>query len=147
MYEISLQKKSLKVGVALGLSFLSLMQSQAYAHSQVDESLQEQQQLVMDLILAESQQLKAPQARSKTLSVQKSPVFDGPELVLRALYGVGQRLMAEVSFRGESYLYLRGQTWPMGDPQGRSQLRLLEISSRCVRLAHKEHHFDACVSP
>lgn len=147
MYEINSQRQQcLRLGLGVALCLCSFMPLQAEEHSGQD--LAEQQQLVRDLIAAENQLLQTPKAvKAMPIKTSKTPIYAGPDLVLRAVYGVGQRLVAEVSFRGESYLYLRGQSWPMGDPQGRSQLRLLEISSRCVRLAHKEQHFDACVSP
>lgn len=150
MYATSQYKHWLRLRLGLGvvLYLLGLQPLQAERSTDRDETLGEQQQLVRDLIAAETQQLQtASTAKATPIKAQKSVVDGEPDVVLHAVYGVGQRLVAEVAFRGESYLYLRGQVWPLGDPQGRSQLRLLELSSRCVRLAHKEQHFDACISP
>lgn len=146
MCVINKKNQRLNLTWRLGLSltlWLFIQSSDSYA----EDALQAQQQIVRDLILAETQQLQTQQALPTKPKAQIPSVFEGPDLVLHALYGVGQRLMAEVSFKGVGYLYLRGQHWPLGDQQGRSQLRLLDISSRCISLAHKEQHFDACVSP
>ena len=103
-------------------------------------------QLVLDLIRAENEQLQPSSAQPK----RNHPVlvkedYEGSRLVLHAMYGVGKRVIAEVSFEGQLYLYLRGQSWPIGDQQGRSGLRLVSMSTNCVQLARQEEVFDACV--
>lgn len=108
----------------------------------------EQQQLVLDLIQAENERLTQVKPISSTAQTTKAVMtYEGPDLVLHAMYGVGKRILAEVSFRGVNYLYLHGHTWPLGDQQGRSQLRLVGIGAHCIQLAHKEEQFDACVLP
>ena len=143
MYEIKRRARALTLGISFCL--LSWLPTAAQATAEIAQ----QQQVVRELIALENQQLQAPQrtatAAITTHPINKMPNFEGPDLILHAVYGVGQRLIAEVTFRGRNYLYLRGQAWPLGDTQGRSQLRLIEISSRCVRLAQKEQSFDACV--
>lgn len=107
-----------------------------------------EQQLILDLIQAENARLAQPKTEPSVRPATKEVVvYEGPDLVLKAMYGVDTRILAEVSFRGETYLYLRGQVWPLGDQQGRSQLRLISMSARCIQVAHKEEHFDACVLP
>lgn len=142
MYEIKFGARALTLGV--GICLVSWLPTAAPATAEIAQ----QQQVVRELMALENQQLQAPQ-RAATAAITANPAstpnFEGPDLILHAVYGVGQRLIAEVTFRGRSYLYLRGQAWPLGDPQGRSQLRLIEISSRCVRLVQKEQSFDACV--
>lgn len=121
-----------------------------HTYTYADSDLKEHQRLIRDLINAENQQLQAPQSTQTAVQKQaptKTVSYEGPELSLHALYGVEPRLVAEVTFRGQEYLYLRGQTWPMGDAQGRSQLRLVNLSARCIRVAYKDQHFDACVLP
>lgn len=104
--------------------------------------------LVLDLMQQENQRLASlastPIKEIRPL-VAKHDVLDN--LALKAMYGVGQNILAEVSFNGSSYLYLRGQVWPIGDETGKSQLRLLSMSSRCILLAHKEQQHNLCVIP
>lgn len=104
--------------------------------------------LVLDLMQQEGQRLALlasnPIKETRPL-VLSNDVLD--KLVLNAMYGVGQNVLAEVNFNGSTYLYLRGQVWPIGDEAGKSQLRLLSMSSRCVRLAHKEQQHNLCVIP
>ena len=109
---------------------------------------QAEAQLVLDLIRAENEQLQpsvTQEKRNNTVLLKKE--YEDPELILHAMYGVGKRVIAEVSFEGQLYLYLRGQHWPIGDQQGRSGLRLVSMSTNCVQLALQEEVFDACLLP
>lgn len=135
---------------AISRYVLLVLLCSAHTYVYADTDLQKQQQFIRDLINAENQQLQAPQSTQAAVQKHastKTVNYEGPELSLHALYGVEPRLVAEVTFRGQEYLYLRGQTWPMGDAQGRSQLRLVSLSARCIRVAYKDQHFDACVLP
>lgn len=143
MYGIKFKK------ICLGLLLLPFaVLAQTSDEIKETDALPAQQQLVRDLIELENQRLTQPLAarRSQNQSSAVSPMaYSGVDLVLKAMYGVDKRILAEVSFRGKPYLYLRGQAWPIGDSQGQSQLRLLSMSSGCIRLAHKEEQFSACV--
>lgn len=104
--------------------------------------------LVLDLMQQEGQRLAllaSTPIKEIRPSALNNDVLDN--LALNAMYGVGQNVLAEINFNGSTYLYLRGQVWPIGDETGKSQLRLLSMSSRCVLLAHKEQQHNLCVIP
>ncbi len=64
---------------------------------------------------------------------------------LQAIYGVGQRLLAEVTWQGQSYVYLKGQALPPGRKADASTLRLKSISARCVALQGPDRLFELCL--
>ena len=64
---------------------------------------------------------------------------------LQAIYGVGQRLLAEVSWQGQSYIYLKGQALPAGRKADASTLRLKSISARCIALQGPDRLFESCL--
>lgn len=68
-----------------------------------------------------------------------------PRPKLQAIYGVGQRLLAEVSWQGQSYIYLKGQTLPAGRKADASTLRLKSISARCIALQGPDRLFESCL--
>lgn len=128
-----------------------LLSSASQAESTEPTHWQEQTLLVKELMLSESEHLVTPRPMvkgEKTSPTQHvSTQKEAPTLTLKAMYGVGKRIAAEVDFDGKSYVYLRGQTWPVGDEVGRSQLRLLAMTSRCIEVARQEEVFTACVVP
>ena len=65
--------------------------------------------------------------------------------VLQAIYGVGQRLVAEVLWQGQSYIYLKGQSLPAGRKADAVTLRLKSISARCIALQGPERLFELCL--
>ncbi|WP_298050238.1 hypothetical protein [uncultured Paenalcaligenes sp.] len=109
----------------------------------------EQSHLVRDLMRLEAEKLVAPSPVQKETSQLSSHInSDGPpQLYLRAMYGVGQRILAEVDFNGKTYLYLKGQTWPVGGELEPDQLRLVAMTAQCIELAYKEQSMKACVTP
>lgn len=111
--------------------------------------IQEQKQRVVELMEQESQRLSlSPATRALIVDPTPAPTLKpNLNLNLHAMYGVGSRVLAEVNVNGNTYLYLKGQTWPVGDDSGASQLRLLSMSSRCVLLAHKEAKHNLCLLP
>lgn len=128
-----------------------LLSSASQAESTEPTHWQDQTLLVKELMLSESEHLMTPRStvkEEKTSSTQNT-LMQKETLVptLKAMYGVGKRIAAEVDFDGKSYVYLRGQTWPVGDKAGRSQLRMLAMTSRCVEMAYQEQMFTACVVP
>lgn len=104
--------------------------------------------LVLELMQQEEQRLTSLSSAAikdiRPLNVTHDAL---DSLTLNAMYGVGQNVLAEVNFNGRTYLYLRGQVWPIGDETGQTQLRLLSMSKRCVLLAHKEQQHHLCVMP
>lgn len=110
----------------------------------------EQSYLVRDLMRLEAEKLAAPSSVRKMTSQASSPSTNSdvpPQLFLKAMYGVGQRILAEVDFNGKTYLYLKGQTWPVGGELEPDQLRLVAMTAQCIELAYKEQSMKACVTP
>ena len=64
---------------------------------------------------------------------------------LQAIYGVGQRLLAEVLWKGSSYIYLNGQLQPAGRKSETDVPRLKSISERCVTLQGSGRVFELCL--
>lgn len=132
MYEMS--KKML-----LAFALLLICVGQARANIELDPI---DKQTVKQLMRLESERLLQSATVEKT-SQSKEVTEVAPHLV--AMYGVGKRVVAEVLFNGRSYVYLRGQTWPVGDQVGKNQLRLLSMTSRCVHLAYQQQEHELCV--
>lgn len=128
--------------------FLVVHPIHAQESASTEITAQAQEGLVRDLIQQENQRLAqgitgVPTQAGAVLEREIKP--QEPELI--AMYGVGKKVLAEVSFKGQPYLYIRGQTWPLGDVNGSSQLRLLSMSSRCTHLAFQKTEFNLCVTP
>lgn len=66
-----------------------------------------------------------------------------PRLV--AMYGVGQRLMAEVHVGGRAFLYVRGQALPVGHAGDPSVYRLRGMNGACVQLERGEDRHSLCL--
>lgn len=135
------------------ISFFSifLLMGKLHAEQVVAESETEwetEKILVLNLMHQEEQRLTSlsSTAINDTRPLNLTHDFSD-NLTLHAMYGVGQNVLAEVNFKGKTYLYLRGQVWPIGDETGQSQLRLLSMSNQCVLLAHKEQQHNLCVIP
>lgn len=129
----------------LGLLLCFLVQAQPQAESPDFAALAAEAQWVEALLNAELTQLSTKQNRPLS-----PDAFGGgahTAIYLKAMYGVGKHVLAEVEHNGKSYVYVRGQVWPIGDQKGLSQLRLLSMSTRCVELAYKEQTLSACVVP
>lgn len=66
---------------------------------------------------------------------------------LKAIYGVGQQLMAEVAFDQVIYLYRHGQALPVGVAAGEDVYLLENITSSCVDLRTSETSHHLCLQP
>lgn len=108
---------------------------------------QAQALLVRDLIQKENERLAQGVVGSTVVSTPYTEQAQASHPKLIAMYGVGKKVLAEVDFNGQQYLYVRGQTWPVGDVKGSSQLRLIKMSSRCAHLAFQKTEFNLCVTP
>lgn len=132
-------------GLLVFALFLSSSLVQSMSEISTTEDWEPEVQLVKGLLQAELIQLQGSENASFT-----SESIGGVRIYpahLKAMYGVGQHILAEVEYNGKSYLYIRGQVWPIGDPGGASQLRLVAMTTRCVELAYKEQLLNACVVP
>ena len=98
---------------------------------------------VLELMRSEQQQLQARLKPAELHDANHLATTQPQALALNALYGVGQRLMAEVHFNGQDYMYLNGQPWPIG-AHSQHQLRLITISGSCVKLAYKDQPHTLC---
>ncbi len=59
-------------------------------------------------------------------------VREGPQL--RAIYGVGQRLLAEVAMGADTLVFMKGHPVPMGYKPGAAPYRLAGWDKHCIRL-------------
>lgn len=105
-------------------------------------SFETDQQQVHELMRLETEQLLQ---RSSGVSPKASESLQTNSLRLKAIYGVGKRVLAEVDWNGRDYLYLKGQTWPLGHSSA-SALRLIEMAGRCITLAQHEQTHRLCVA-
>ncbi len=121
-------------GVWLALGGMPL---RAESHSHFDAD----QMQVLELMRQETEKLLRPVAKAPPAVAP--PVVD--TLYLKAVYGVGKRLLAEVHWNGQDYLYLKGQTWPLGHAQQKN-LRLVKMAGRCITLAQQETQHHLCVN-
>lgn len=68
-------------------------------------------------------------------------------LKLVAIYGVGKKLLAEVTDGTQSYIYMRGQALPVGGKAGASTYMLNGMSGSCVQLERKGEAHTLCLHP
>lgn len=72
-----------------------------------------------------------PGSSSRPQSASSS-TREGPHL--RAIYGVGQRLLAEVAIGSETLIFLKGHPVPMGYKAGAAPYRLTDWDKHCIQL-------------
>lgn len=111
-------------------------------HAETRSDFQLDQTQVLDLMRQETEKLLGPPVvhNSSTKSAIKTE-----SLYLKALYGVGKRVLAEVHWNGHEYLYLKGQAWPLGHTKQKT-LRLVKMADRCITLAQEEQSHHLCVN-
>lgn len=66
-------------------------------------------------------------------------------LKLVGIYGVGKRLFAEVRSGSKAWLFLNGQSQPVGRTSEKSVYRLRELSGSCVRLERQGDETVLCL--
>lgn len=128
-------------GIKLSLRWALVVVLGCWGAAQSANSEQTLDQLrVVELMRQETEKLLQPQP-----SKSSGPSAQTPDEMphLRAIYGVGQRLLAEVHWQGQDYLYLKGQAWPLGHTK--NQLRLVKLAGRCITLAHQEQTHHVCI--
>lgn len=64
---------------------------------------------------------------------------------LKAIYGVGQRLLAEVQWQGRTYVYLKGHALPVGRKAEKNIYALRSIAARCVILRRDDAEIELCL--
>ncbi len=68
-------------------------------------------------------------------------------LNLVAIYGVGKKLLAEITVGTQPYVYMRGQALPVGVKADPSAYLLRGISGSCVHLERKDEAHTLCLHP
>lgn len=68
-------------------------------------------------------------------------------LKLIAIYGVGKKLLAEVTVGMQPYVYMRGQSLPVGVKASPSAYMLRGISGSCIQLERKDEAHTLCLYP
>lgn len=118
------------------------------------DHLADDQMLVRDLMRAEAA-LALRTMRDERVSAHRVP--QGRALVpdrkppssgrpaLQGIYGVGKRLLAEVQWQGETYIYLNGRALPVGRVAENNVYLLQAIQSRCVQLARGDTRVTLCL--
>lgn len=66
-------------------------------------------------------------------------------LRLIGIYGVGKRLFAEVRSGSRAWVFMNGQSLPVGHTAGAEPYRLREVAGACVRLEHQETETVLCL--
>ncbi len=61
----------------------------------------------------------------------------GDALQLIGIYGVGKRLFAEVRSGSQAWVFMKGQSLPVGHTAGAATYQLREVAGACVRLEHQ----------
>lgn len=64
---------------------------------------------------------------------------------LAGIYGVGQRLFAEVRTASRAWLFLKGQSLPLGHDERSAEFRLKDLSGSCVRLERNGDELALCL--
>ncbi|MAK56734.1 MAG: hypothetical protein CML17_12980 [Pusillimonas sp.] len=67
------------------------------------------------------------------------------ELRLTALYGTGQKLVAEVQAGTRTLTYINGKPWPVGVTSGQTAYRLISIKGRCLTLVRQDRSQRVCL--
>lgn len=111
---------------------------------------------VRELMRLEGEQaLAAARQRRGQGQAAVSPVVGKPGLPaestdsaprLVGIYGVGPRLFAEVRHGSQAWLFLKGQSRPVGRTNGDDLYRLRELAGNCVRLEHGGDETVLCLS-
>lgn len=68
-------------------------------------------------------------------------------LKLIAIYGVGKKLLAEVTVGTQPYVYMHGQALPVGVKADSSAYMLRGISGSCVQLERNDEAHTLCLYP
>lgn len=122
----------------------------AYAIPQLD-TLGTEQVSVRELMRLDTEQaLKLAREQSGVMAASADGILRvshamSGEPRLTAIYGVGKRLMAEVTMGDNRYLYRRGQALPVGVAPGADVYILHKISSSCIELEHSGDVHQLCL--
>ena len=149
------------MSLVIGVSFMSSHTAEASTPDRQDQApailqhdLPKDQMLVRELMRLDAElalsrlQKTLSNASKETQQVSSRERNQGegrsdPRLV--AIYGVGQQLLAEVSWYGQSYVFLKGRAGPVGRNSAVT-LRLKSLNPRCATFEEKEQRFELCLN-
>ena len=80
-------------------------------------------------------------------SIDALGLAQGSTLQLMAIYGVGKKLLAEVSIGGRPHVYMHGSALAVGAKADPSAFVLRGISGSCVQLERKDEAHTLCLPP
>lgn len=147
--------------LVLGVSFISSYTAEASTPGTQDQTsstflqdLPKDQMLVRELMRLDAElalsRLQKGLSNASQESLQASSIerhqggsHSNPKLV--AIYGVGKQLLVEVSWLGQSYVFLKGKAEPVGRNSAVA-LRLKSLSPRCATFQEKEQRFELCLN-
>ena len=129
---------------------LVVMANQARAVPSQADALELEQMSVRELMRLDSA-LALSQTRSKLQGAKNPSVeylpTDEERPRVQAIYGVGRKLAAEVRIGSATYVYMRGQPFPVGQRVAdESGFVLRDINSTCVRLQRKSQELNLCLA-
>lgn len=112
---------------------------------QRDMAVRELMRLDTELALAALRQQLQEQERRHAKSARPGPDRSGP-LTLTAIYGVGNRLLAEVIIDSTPQVFMRGRPRAIDNGVPDSGFRLRGISGSCVDLERHAQQHTLCLS-
>jgi len=120
----------------------------------VKQTLSSTQQTVRELMRLENlQALEEHRARQSTrrpamsLSVKAGDSASVHGLQLHGIYGVGNRMYAEVRSGSQVWRFKKGRAAPVGYPDDRIEaIRLVDVSGTCVHLMRQEKPEVLCLT-
>lgn len=112
------------------------------------EQLSVRELMRLDTALALSQSKSKLEGR-KPVALQESHRLLAPDegLKLVAIYGVGKKLLAEVSVGTHPYVYMYGRALPVGLKSSAAAYRLRAMTSSCVELERNDESHRLCLHP
>jgi len=90
-----------------------------------------------------------PEQGSQLSSAQTTEcLFDcSHDTELLSLYGVGTDIYVQLRYAGQNYLFVPGQSRPLGPIDDAAGLTLQQVSGRCIKLQIDEKEIQQCLLP
>lgn len=146
------KRGSLKV-VAIFVSSACCIGSAWPQNSQPDDLARDQisvrELMRLDTALALSQTKDKLHSRHKATPAADSqgmPAQSG-SLRLVAIYGVGNKLLAEVHIGSKPHVYVRGKALPVGVSASPAAFQLRGITGSCIQLERRDEAHTLCLHP
>lgn len=97
-----------------------------------------------DTITLRAPQVSAHVTEAPVVAIDQNETWVEPPK-LRAIYGVGKRLLAEFRSDSATYLYIHDQEFPIGHAMTGHAFRLVSMDRQCVTLKHLEQTLTQCL--